>query len=118
EAMAYPSELRLLDDRRARDDDDREPDERRDPARVPVLRDQTLLLFRVRELVDDPADDEHGDQDERCDPGRSLPRRRPAEREESAPVEPERDEEEDAQDQAVLDQPEDARAPPIGDVVR
>src|SRR4029077_19787111 len=83
---AHAAELELLDDRRNDDDDEGEGRERGDLARVPVLRDQALLLLGVPELVDDSADDEDGDQDEHRDPGSPLPGRRPPEGEETSAI--------------------------------
>ena len=63
------------------------------------------------------ADDEHCDQDQERDSDGAPPRRRSSEREEVPAVEAEGDQEEDAQDQRVLDEPEDARAPLVGHVL-
>src|SRR5580765_7055178 len=77
QTVARAAELELLDDRRDDDDEDRERGERRDLARVAVLRDQALFALRVCELVDDSADDEDREQDSDRDGGGAAPRGRP-----------------------------------------
>src|SRR5439155_23795498 len=116
QAVAQAAERELLDQGPDDGDDECERCELGNPMGIPRGGGQALLLVRVAERRKQRRDSHHRDEYSEGDPDRPPPGAGPPQRERLAERRAAADEQDDAEDDRVLDEPADRRAPLVGDL--